>query len=188
MHEIKMNQYFFYSSSSENVIIIIGGDDNYKDEAEEDREFISRWAKRNVSLQFSEDYMDGRKSFIFSWNQKYREIHEEALRHFFDLRKKGQKFEYQPKRRLPPRPSTPQSKATDKGQESMIHRSLSEKTSSKDPVMTPDSDKAGGSWFHVSSHQVPRPKKVSPPCMEKTVHEGKKKFYLVFNIFVPCFI
>ena len=41
--------------------------------------------------------MDGRKSFIFSWNKKHRLIHEEALRHYFDPTKKGQKFEYQPK-------------------------------------------------------------------------------------------
>ena len=41
--------------------------------------------------------MDGRKSFIFSWNKKHREIHEDALLHYFDPSKKGQKFEYQPK-------------------------------------------------------------------------------------------
>jgi len=39
--------------------------------------------------------MDGRKSFVFSWNKKHREIHEEALLHYFDPSKKGQKFEYQ---------------------------------------------------------------------------------------------
>ena len=89
------------------MIIVIGGDDNYKDEDEEDKQFISRWAKRKVSSQFSDEFMDGRKSFIFSWNQQHREIHEEALQHLFDSRKKGQKFEHQPKRRLPPKPSTP---------------------------------------------------------------------------------
>ena len=41
--------------------------------------------------------MDGRKSFIFSWNKKHRGIHEKALLHYFDPSKKGQKFEYQPK-------------------------------------------------------------------------------------------
>ena len=40
--------------------------------------------------------MDGRKSFVFSWNKNHRVIHEEALLHYFDPRKKGQKFEYQP--------------------------------------------------------------------------------------------
>ena len=52
--------------------------------------------------------MDGRKSFIFSWDKKHREIHEKALQHFFDSSKKGEKFEYQPpKRQLPPRTTTP---------------------------------------------------------------------------------
>ena len=41
--------------------------------------------------------MDGRKSFVFSWNKNHRVIHEEALLHFFDPSKKGQKFEYQPR-------------------------------------------------------------------------------------------
>jgi len=48
--------------------------------------------------------MDGRKSFIFSWNKKHRAIHEEALLHYFDPCKKGQKFEYQP--RISPEVST----------------------------------------------------------------------------------
>ena len=48
--------------------------------------------------------MDGRKSFIFSWNKKHRAIHEEALLHYFDWSKQGQKFEYQP--RISPEIST----------------------------------------------------------------------------------
>ena len=39
--------------------------------------------------------MDGRNSFVFSWNKKHRPIHEEALKHFFDPSKNGEKFEYQ---------------------------------------------------------------------------------------------
>ena len=39
--------------------------------------------------------MDGKKSFIFSWNKKHRAIHEEALLHYFDRSKRGQKFKYQ---------------------------------------------------------------------------------------------
>ena len=79
------------------VIIIIGGDNNYKNEDEEDRVVISRWARMKIQSQFEEEFLDGRKSFIFSWNKNHREIHEEALRHYFDLAKKEQKFEYQPK-------------------------------------------------------------------------------------------
>ena len=77
-------------------MIVIGGDDNYKNEDEEDREFISRWARRKISSQFCEEFLDGRKSFVFSWDTKHREIHEKALLHFFDPRKKGKKFEYYP--------------------------------------------------------------------------------------------
>ena len=80
-------------------MIVIGGDDSYKDKNEEDTAFISRWAKRKISLQLSEELIDGRKSFIFSWNQKHRAIHEEALVHFLDQRKRGEKFEYQPKKK-----------------------------------------------------------------------------------------
>ena len=89
----------FFSVTDGKVLIVIGGDDSYKDENEKDTAFISRWAKRKISSQFSEDLIDGRKSFIFSWNQEHREIHEEALVHFLDQRKRGEKFEYQPKKR-----------------------------------------------------------------------------------------
>ena len=81
--------------SGGNVIIVIGGDNKYKGEDEEEREVISRWAKRKVFSQFSEECLDGRKSFIFSWNKQHREIHEQALRHHFDPNKKGLKFGYQ---------------------------------------------------------------------------------------------
>ena len=81
--------------SGGDVIIVIGGDNKYKGEDEEEREVISRWAKRKVSSQFGEECFDGRKSFIFSWNKQHRVIHEQALRHHFDPNKKGQKFHYQ---------------------------------------------------------------------------------------------
>ena len=87
----------FFSVTGGKVLIVIGGDDSYKGENEEDTAFISRWAKRKISSQFSEELIDGRKSFIFSWNQEHRAIHEEALVHFLDERKRGEKFEYQPK-------------------------------------------------------------------------------------------
>ena len=82
--------------SGGDVIIVIGGDDKYKGEDEEEREVISRWAKRKVVSQFGKEYLDGRKSFIFSWNKQHRAVHEQALLHHFDLNKKGLKFEYRP--------------------------------------------------------------------------------------------
>ena len=87
------------------MLIVIGGDDCYRGEDEEEQSVISRWARRKVASQFTEDYLDGRKSFIFSWNKKHREIHEEALLHYLDPNKKGKKFEYQPKPK--PKPEEP---------------------------------------------------------------------------------
>ena len=37
--------------------------------------------------------MDGRISFIFSWDKEHRPIHEEAMLHFLDPGKKREKFE-----------------------------------------------------------------------------------------------
>ncbi|XP_078380073.1 uncharacterized protein LOC144663015 [Oculina patagonica] len=90
-------------AAGERVLVVIGGDDNYKDAAEEERAFLSRWAKRQVSSQFKEEFMDGQKSFIFSWDQKYNPIHEEALLHFLHPAKTGTKFVHEPKRQ----PTTP---------------------------------------------------------------------------------
>ena len=83
-------------STGGDVITVIGGDDNYKDDKEENQEVISSWAKRKVSSQFGIEYLDGRKSFIFSWNKQHRDVHEQALLHYFDPNKKGLKFEYRP--------------------------------------------------------------------------------------------
>ena len=94
----------FYFHEGDKVLVVIGGDDQYRDEDEEERTVISRWARRKVASQFNEEYLDGRKSFIFSWNKQHREIHEEALLHYFDPSKKGQKFGYQPKPKPVPLP------------------------------------------------------------------------------------
>ena len=52
-----------------NVIIVIGGDDNYKSKEQEEQLVISPWARRIVCVQFNEEYLDGRKSFVFSWGE-----------------------------------------------------------------------------------------------------------------------
>lgn len=83
-------------ATGDKVLIVIGGDDNYKDEEEKAKSVISRWALRKVASQFREEYLNGRKSFIFSWSDRHRAIHVEALLHFLDTTKSGQKFEYIP--------------------------------------------------------------------------------------------
>ena len=94
----RFRAYFF---SDNKVLIVIGGDNNYRDEDEQGRSIISRWAKRKVASQFGEEYLDGRQSFIFSWNEKHRPIHEEAMRHYLDPGKRGSKFEYTLPKPLP---------------------------------------------------------------------------------------
>ena len=86
-------------------MIIIGGDNEYRDEDEEEQVVISRWARRKVASQFDAEYLDGRKSFIFSWNKAHREIHEEALKHYLDPCKKEQKFQHVPKPKPTPTPN-----------------------------------------------------------------------------------
>ena len=86
-------------------MIIIGGHDEYRDKDEEEQVVISRWARRKVVSQFDEEYLDGSRSFIFSWNETHREIHEEALKHYLDPSKKEQKFQYVPKPRAETKPT-----------------------------------------------------------------------------------
>ena len=100
----------YYLHSDHKVLIVIGGDTYYKDDDEKDRFVISRWAKRKVSSQFQDDCLDGRTSFIFSWDKKHRPIHKEAMRHYFDPAKKGFKFEYTPKPK--PLPRVPETHTT----------------------------------------------------------------------------
>ena len=86
-----------YLVLDENVLLVIGGDDHYKDEDEKEKHFLSDWARKTVCRQFRTDLLDGRKSFIFSWDKEHRPVHEEALLHYFDPSKKRQKFVHQPK-------------------------------------------------------------------------------------------
>ncbi|EDO32217.1 predicted protein [Nematostella vectensis] len=66
------------------VLIVIGGDDNYKTQEERDTSVLSQWARGKVSSQFKEEYMNGSRSFIFSWDKHHHPIHEDALQHFLD--------------------------------------------------------------------------------------------------------
>ena len=112
-------------------MIVIGGDDNYKNEDEKNREFISRWARRKISSQFGEEFLNGSTSFVFSWDKKHREIHEKALLHFFDPRKKGQKFEYHPpQHQVVPKPTPPSQREVDLSTTSRPYHSVPERKSS----------------------------------------------------------
>ena len=73
------------------AICVITGDRNHAEEQGADA-VLSHWARRQVSSQFSEEFLDGRKSFIFSWDKEHRAIHEEAILHYFDPCKKNKTF------------------------------------------------------------------------------------------------
>jgi len=79
------------------VVVVITGDSNYKNSAEEQSSVLSRWAYHKVSSQFDEQFLDGRKSFIFSWDKEHRPIHEDAILHFLDAEKNGEIFAPEPK-------------------------------------------------------------------------------------------
>ena len=82
------------------MLVVISGDERYENKDEEEKEFISRSMSKAILPQFLTELVDGRKSFIFSWNKKHRPIHEEALLHYFDSSKKGKKFVPQPKKKM----------------------------------------------------------------------------------------
>jgi len=96
-----------------------------------------------------------------SWNKKHREIHEDALVHFF--KKKGQKFEYQPKRKLPPRSTTPPPpRAAERAQPSKLNRSLSECPSTGERDLSADTRVAGGNREpHIREQRI-KAKEFSP--------------------------
>jgi len=76
---------------------VITGDKKYESHIEEQGAVLSHWVRMQVSSQFSEEFLDGRKSFIFSWDKEHRPIHEEAMLHYFDPGKKNKKFVSEPK-------------------------------------------------------------------------------------------
>ena len=108
--------------------------------------------------------MDGRKGFILSWNEKHREIHEEVLRHFLDPNKRGTKFEYKPKRKLPPRPEPEKTERTQQSERdsfSETSRTESAKLSSaimkarSDPFQRAEQDRSlGSTTIHISSSEL----------------------------------
>jgi len=47
---------------------------------------VSEWIKRKISHQFSDDYFNGTKGCVFSWNDRPMEQHMAALAKFCSLR------------------------------------------------------------------------------------------------------
>ena len=81
--------------AADNVLVVIGGDKKYANSEEKQSKFISQSAFSAIKTQLQVKFIDGRQSFIFSWDDSHRPIHEEALLHYFDPSRRGQKFEHQ---------------------------------------------------------------------------------------------
>ncbi|XP_019636251.1 PREDICTED: uncharacterized protein LOC109478880 [Branchiostoma belcheri] len=64
------------------VLVVIGGDDRYKD-GEQDNSVLSTWAYHKIAAQFDDSYLDGRRGFVFSWDEQHNPVHEEALGRYF---------------------------------------------------------------------------------------------------------
>ncbi|CAH1267102.1 Hypp3688 [Branchiostoma lanceolatum] len=70
------------------VLVVIGGDDRYKD-GEQDKSVLSTWAYHKIAAQFDDTYLDGRRGFVFSWDERHNPVHEEALRGYFEAISEG---------------------------------------------------------------------------------------------------
>ena len=88
------------------VLIVIGGDNHYGEE--QDVACLSKWAWRKMYSQFTEEYMDGTKSFIFSWDKDHQSIHEEAMKFYLDKNRNPlEKFVPTPPPKVKPEPPKP---------------------------------------------------------------------------------
>ncbi|XP_019636255.1 PREDICTED: uncharacterized protein LOC109478883 [Branchiostoma belcheri] len=81
------------------VVVVIGGDDRYK-EGEQDSSVLSTWAYHKIAAQFDDSYLDGRRGFVFSWDERHNPVHEEALGRYFvaiSLKQCGLEEPFKPK-------------------------------------------------------------------------------------------
>ncbi|XP_078684625.1 uncharacterized protein LOC144918060 [Branchiostoma floridae x Branchiostoma belcheri] len=101
------------------VLVVIGGDDRYKD-GEQDTSVLSTWAYHKIAAQFDDTYLDGRRGFVFSWDERHNPVHQEALGSYLRAITSGQPGLQQPFTPTPPpkplpkpEPSRPPSTSTD---------------------------------------------------------------------------
>ena len=91
------------------MLIVIVEDERYENKEEEEMQFISRWvAKTSIYPQVRGEFVDGRKSFVFSWNKEHRPIHEEAMLHFLNPSNNGEVFVPNPKPQMESSPVSSQ--------------------------------------------------------------------------------
>ncbi|XP_019622051.1 PREDICTED: uncharacterized protein LOC109468239 isoform X1 [Branchiostoma belcheri] len=89
------------------VVVVIGGDDRYK-AGEQHTSVLSTWAYHKIAAQFDDTYLDGRRGFVFSWDQRHNPVHEGALGSYLQAilsDKPGLEEPFKPSPpKVPPRP------------------------------------------------------------------------------------
>ncbi|XP_078684635.1 uncharacterized protein LOC144918063 [Branchiostoma floridae x Branchiostoma belcheri] len=159
------------------VLVVIGGDDRYK-AGEQDTSVLSTWAYHKIAAQFDDMYLDGRRGFVFSWDERHNPVHQEALGSYLRAITSGQPGLQQPFTPTPPpkplpkpEPSRPPSTSTDQ------RKSQAPRT---DPKPQPAKTYEGAAPYTAvktgSRHNMPEPaavrKRDRPPPPQYTQEQA----------------
>ncbi|XP_019647192.1 PREDICTED: uncharacterized protein LOC109487629 [Branchiostoma belcheri] len=124
------------------VLVVIGGDDRYK-AGEQDTSVLSTWAYHKIAAQFDDTYLDGRRGFVFSWDERHNPVHQEALGSYLRAITAGKRGLHQPFKPTPPpkplpkpEPILPPSASTDQ------RKSQTRQTPKLQPAKTNEEDAA----------------------------------------------
>ncbi|KAI8510464.1 hypothetical protein Bbelb_113800 [Branchiostoma belcheri] len=66
-------------ASNGKVLVVIGADEK---SSAADGKVVSNWVRYKVASQFEDEYLDGRRGFVFSWGKSYYPVHEEAFQQY----------------------------------------------------------------------------------------------------------
>ncbi|XP_066286370.1 uncharacterized protein [Branchiostoma lanceolatum] len=61
------------------VLVVIGGDEK---SSAADTKVVSNWVRYKVAPQFEDEYLNGRRGFVFSWGKSFHPVHEEAFQKY----------------------------------------------------------------------------------------------------------
>ncbi|XP_019647187.1 PREDICTED: uncharacterized protein LOC109487624 [Branchiostoma belcheri] len=108
-------------ASDGRVLVVIGSDEK---SSAADGKVVSNWVRYKVASQFEDEYLDGRRGFVFSWGKSYYPVHEEAFQQYLRAIGSGKDgldkpFSPAPVHRRPdPTPIQPAKQLPGQGQES----------------------------------------------------------------------
>ncbi|XP_035681613.1 uncharacterized protein LOC118419358 [Branchiostoma floridae] len=74
-------------ASEGRTLVVVGGDESSR----ADRKVVSDRIRYKVASQFDDEYLDGRRGFVFSWGENYYPVHEEAFNQYLHAIGSGEK-------------------------------------------------------------------------------------------------